>query len=381
VVSEWGRRFYGICSNNTEFAWESVKIRRDKKPTLGVRLMYSHVDDPNDRWIARWLTVCAAVIFGMILLGGVTRLTDSGLSMVEWNPIMGTIPPLSQEDWELAFEKYKQYPEYQKINYNMELSGFKTIFMYEYLHRILGRLIGLLYFLPLVYVVMRGMVKPALMPKLLLLFVLGGCQGLMGWYMVKSGLVDRPDVSQYRLTAHLGLAVLVYGYMTWLILRLTAPKRPLPPMASYRPLILVALIYLMILSGGFVAGTDAGYSYPTWPLMGETFLPPALYADGWISAFEQVTTIQFNHRMFAYSLVVIVLTVGIWNYRASSDGRVRLASLLLMAALTFQVALGISALLTHIAIPVAAAHQSGAIILLTATLFFAHARITERSRI
>jgi len=115
VVSEWGRRFYGICSNNTEFAWESVKIRRDKKPTLGVRLMYSHVDDPNDRWIARWLTVCAAVIFGMILLGGVTRLTDSGLSMVEWNPIMGTIPPLSQEDWELAFEKYKQYPEYQKL--------------------------------------------------------------------------------------------------------------------------------------------------------------------------------------------------------------------------------------------------------------------------
>lgn len=175
--------------------------------------MYRHLTDTHDRWIARWLTLCAAVIFGMILLGGVTRLTDSGLSMVEWNPIMGTIPPLSQEDWQVAFDKYKQFPEYQKINYNMDLSGFKVIFMYEYLHRVLGRLIGLLYFVPLVFFWVRGMIRRDLTPKLLLLLVLGGCQGLLGWYMVKSGLVDRPDVSQYRLTAHLGLAVAVYAYM------------------------------------------------------------------------------------------------------------------------------------------------------------------------
>lgn len=343
--------------------------------------MYTHVTDINDRWIARWLTVCAVVIFGMILLGGVTRLTDSGLSMVEWNPIMGTIPPLNEVDWQIAFDKYKQYPEYQKINYDMDMSGFKVIFMYEYLHRVLGRLIGLLYFVPLVFFVLRGMVKASLLPKLLLLFVMGGCQGLLGWYMVKSGLVDRPDVSQYRLTAHLGLAVLVYAFMVWLILGLTAPKRLIPPMTSWRPLALVALVYLMILSGGFVAGTDAGYSYPTWPLMGESFIPPALYADGWVSAFEQVTTIQFNHRMFAYALVLIVAGLAIRNWLLSRDTRVRTGALLMVAALAVQVTLGISTLLTHVAIPVAAAHQGGAVVLLTATLFFAHARITERSRV
>lgn len=343
--------------------------------------MYSHVTDTNDRWIARWLTLCAAVIFGMILLGGVTRLTDSGLSMVEWNPIMGTIPPLSEQDWQVAFDKYKQYPEFQKINYTMDLAGFKVIFMYEYLHRVLGRLIGLLYFLPLVFFWVRGMVRRELTPRLVLLFVLGGCQGLLGWYMVKSGLVDRPDVSQYRLTAHLGLAVAVYAYMVWLILRMTAATRPIPPLPSWRPLGLVGLIYLMILSGGFVAGTDAGYSYPTWPLMGDSFVPPALYADGWISAFEQVTTIQFNHRMLAYCIVLVVVIVAVRNLMMTQDKRVRMGVYLLLAALTVQVVLGISALLTHIAVPVAAAHQSGAVLLLTATLFFAHARITERSRI
>ena len=343
--------------------------------------MYRYVTDTDDLWIARWLTLCAVVIFGMILLGGVTRLTDSGLSMVEWNPIMGTIPPLSAEDWQMAFDKYKQFPEYQKINYGMSLASFKVIFMYEYLHRVLGRLIGLLYFLPLVFLLARGMVKRELTPKLLALFVLGGCQGLLGWYMVKSGLVDRPDVSQYRLTAHLGLAIVVYGYMVWLILGLTAPARTIPPLPSWRPLWLVALVYLMILTGGFVAGTDAGYSYPTWPLMGDTFVPPALYADGWISAFEQVTTIQFNHRMLAYFVVIVVAVVAVRNLSMSRDKRVRNGVYLLLCALTIQVLLGISALLSQVAIPVAAAHQSGAVVLLTAVLFFAHARITEPSRI
>lgn len=339
--------------------------------------MLNAIADRNDRWVARWLTVCAAVIFGMILLGGVTRLTDSGLSMVEWQPIMGTIPPMSEVDWQIAFDKYKQYPEYQKINFHMDLEGFKTIFMYEYLHRVLGRLIGLLFFIPLVFFAVKGMVREGLMPKLLLLFVLGGCQGLLGWYMVKSGLVDHPDVSQYRLTAHLGLAVAIYAYMVWLILGLVASRRILPPQPARWPFIFVGLIYLMILSGGLVAGTDAGYSYPTWPLMGDSFIPPALYRDGLISAFEQVTTIQFNHRVFAYGLVVLIVTLGISTWRRTADSRVRLAAGLLMAALLLQVTLGISALLTHIAVPVAAAHQSGAIVLLTAVLFFAYMRRTE----
>lgn len=343
--------------------------------------MYPHVTDNNDRWIARWLTVCAVVIFGMILLGGVTRLTDSGLSMVEWQPIMGAIPPLSAADWEVAFAKYQQYPEFQKINYGMDLAGFKVIFLYEYLHRVLGRLIGLLYLFPMVFFMARGMVRRPLVPKLLVLFVLGGCQGLLGWYMVKSGLVDRPDVSQYRLTAHLGLAVLVYGYMVWLVIQITSPHRRLPNNPPMRIMSLVALVYLMILSGGFVAGTDAGISYPTWPLMGDHFIPPSIYAQGWVSAFEQVTTIQFNHRMFAYALALLVAAIALLNLRASTDLRVKWGAGAMAVALVCQVTLGISTLLTHVAVPVAAAHQGGAVVLLTAVLFFSHARLTERSRL
>ena len=342
--------------------------------------MYPHVTDNSDRWIARWLTVCAVVIFGMILLGGVTRLTDSGLSMVEWQPIMGAIPPLTAADWDLAFTKYQQFPEYQKVNYDMDLAGFKVIFMYEYLHRVLGRLIGVLYLFPMVFFLVRGMVRRPLKPKLLLLFVLGGCQGLLGWYMVKSGLVDRPDVSQYRLTAHLGLAVLVYGYMVWLILQITAPHRQIVGEHSVKSYALAALVYLMILSGGFVAGTDAGYSYPTWPLMGDHLIPPSIYAEGWISAFEQVTTIQFNHRLFAYGLVLLVASIAITNFRGSSDPRVKWGAVALALALVCQVTLGVSTLLTHVAVPIAAAHQGGAVVLLTAVLFFTHARLTERSR-
>lgn len=330
----------------------------------------------NDRWVMRWLTLCAAVIFGMILLGGVTRLTDSGLSMVEWQPILGTIPPLSNAAWLEAFAKYQQYPEYQQINLGMTLAEFKVIFWYEYLHRVLGRLIGLLFFIPLVVFALRRMLRPGLLPRLLLLLVLGGCQGLLGWYMVQSGLVDRPDVSQYRLTAHLGLAVAIYAYIIWLVLGLAGGQRLLTAESPRWPLLLVALVYLMILSGGFVAGTDAGLSYPTWPMMGDRFFPPSLYAEGWVSAFEQVTTIHFNHRMFAYLLVLVVAAVVVWALR-SGDGRVRIGGGLLAAALTLQIALGISTLLTHVAVPVAAAHQGGAVLVLTAALFFSHAAMTR----
>ncbi len=343
--------------------------------------MYADTTDSYDRWIARWLTLCALVVFGMILLGGVTRLTDSGLSMVEWNPIMGVIPPLSESDWQIAFDKYKQYPEFQKINFDMDLEGFKVIFLYEYLHRVLGRLIGLLYFLPLVFFWAKGMVKHSLRGHLALLLVLGGCQGLMGWYMVKSGLVDRPDVSQYRLTAHLGLALLVYGYMVWLILRLVKPRRLMPRMPLRWPLALVFLVYVMALSGGFVAGTDAGYAYPTWPLMGSSFFPPTLYEQGWLSAFEQVTTIHVNHRMLAYGVVITLTAVAWVSYLRSPDSAVKLAALFMGGAVFFQASLGVATVLSQVAIPVAAFHQGGAVILLTMTLLFAHARITERSRI
>lgn len=331
-----------------------------------------------DRQIATWLLICAAVIFGMILLGAVTRLTGSGLSMVEWRPLMGIIPPLSEAAWLEVFEKYKQYPEYQQVNRGMDLVGFKYIFMYEYLHRVLGRLIGLLYFLPFVYFAWKGRVRAGMMPRLWLLFVLGACQGLLGWYMVKSGLVDVPRVSQYRLTSHLGLAVAIYAYMLWLAIDLLAGRGQRLAsrwggIATWS-MVLVVLVYLMILSGGLVAGTRAGHAYSTWPLMGTSFIPEALYSGSpaWLDAFEDITTIQFNHRMFAYLLVVLIGITAFLVFTRQELSRARLPTILLLVALAGQVVLGISTLLLHVPVPLAAAHQGGAVILLSAGIYFSH---------
>ena len=327
-----------------------------------------------DRQVALWLAFCAAVIFGMIVLGGATRLTNSGLSMVEWKPLMGVIPPLSEAAWLETFEKYKQYPEYQKVNAGMDLAGFKYIFMYEYLHRVLGRLIGVIFLFPMLYFAFRGRVRPGLMPKLVLLFFMGGLQGLLGWYMVKSGLVNEPRVSHYRLTAHLGVAVAIYGYMAWLVMDLLTGDAPGGRKGSRLPLLLVALVYLMILSGGLVAGSRAGYAYPTWPLMGDTFIPPGLYGmtPAWLSAFEDITTIQFNHRMLAYLLVVVLGTYAVRVYRGAAGGHSRLAATLLLLALATQVVLGISTLLLHVPVSLGTLHQGGAVLLLTATLYICH---------
>jgi cytochrome c oxidase assembly protein subunit 15 len=323
----------------------------------------------------------------MILLGGVTRLTNSGLSMVEWKPLMGIVPPLSEQAWQETFDKYRLYPEYRKVNRGMSLADFKSIFMYEYLHRVLGRLIGLLFLLPMLYFAWQGKISQGLMPRLVLLFFLGGCQGLMGWYMVKSGLVDNPRVSQYRLTAHLGLAVLIYAYMLWLALDLlfrarTGEGGTSPPMGSLArgSLWLLGLLYLMILSGGLVAGTRAGFAFSTWPLMGDTFIPRGLYggSPAWLAMFEDITTIQFNHRMFAYLLVVLISGFAVWVFRSGVKGRARLAVTLLLLALAGQVLLGISTLLLHVPVVLAAAHQGGAMVLLSAALYTSHVLVRER---
>lgn len=331
-----------------------------------------------DRQVATWLIFCAAVIFGMILLGGVTRLTHSGLSMVEWKPLIGAIPPLTEQDWLATFEKYKQFPEYQKINHGMSLDAFKSIFMYEYLHRLLGRLIGVIFLLPMLYFAVRRRLRPGLAPGLVTLFFLGGLQGLLGWYMVKSGLVDNPRVSQYRLTAHLGVAVIIYAYMLWLALDLLFTRRESAatrssPLARWS-LVLIALVYLMILSGGLVAGTRAGLVYPTWPLMGDTFVPPGLYTTTpwWIAMFEDITTIQFNHRIFAYVLFVLLNGFAFLAYRSAPVQREKLGAVLLVAALLLQVTLGISTLLLHVPVWLATAHQGGAVVLLTAMLYLSH---------
>ena len=335
--------------------------------------------DLNDKLIARWLFICALVIFGMILLGGVTRLTDSGLSMVEWNPLMGIIPPLSQHDWQELFLKYQQFPEYQEINLGMTIGEFKVIFMYEYLHRVLGRLIGLLFFIPFVYFYFTRRISPQLLPKLLLMLFLGGCQGLMGWYMVKSGLVDVPHVSQYRLTAHLGLAIVIYSFIVWTALGLVNKTTNQPSGLGKPACILSGLIFLMILSGGLVAGTRAGYAYPTWPLMGDSFIPAGLYSmsPAWLSAFENITTIQFNHRMFAYFIAVFLVVFSVVALRKKLSNKVRIGIYSMLFLLLLQITLGISTLIFYVPIAIAAAHQIGAVALLTATLFVSHSLVNK----
>ena len=317
----------------------------------------THLEIQYDRQIAYWLFFCAAVIFGMILLGGVTRLTNSGLSMVDWKPLMGVVPPMSEADWQHMFYKYQQFPEYQKINMGMSLEEFKSIFMYEYLHRVLGRLIGVIFTVPFLIFLFTKRIKAGLTPKLVLMLLGGGFQGLLGWYMVKSGLVDKPDVSQYRLTAHLGAAVLIYSFILWTAFGLVSTKTKQPIALGRFAYTLSGLIFLMILSGGLVAGTKAGFAYPTWPLMGDSFIPAGLYslAPAWLSAFEDITTIQFNHRIFAYVIVALVLTFAAKTLKADIQGPARTGVFLLIGLLLLQVILGISTLIFYVPVPVAAA--------------------------
>lgn len=325
------------------------------------------------RAIALWLLVCCALIFAMVVLGGVTRLTRSGLSIVEWQPILGALPPLSEAQWEETFAKYRQTPEYLKVNLGMSLAEFKSIFWVEYAHRLLGRVIGLAFLLPFLYFLARRRIERRLVPKLAVLFVLGGLQGGLGWYMVASGLVDNPHVSPYRLTAHLGLAVLIYGYMLWLALGLLRPRTASSATtgAGRHTWALLALVFVMILSGGFVAGTRAGFAFNTFPLMNGAWVPPGVLAlePWWRNLFENVATVQFDHRLLAYLL--IAMTVGLW-FSVRRIEAARRAAWLVYAALALQVALGIATLLWVVPIPLAAAHQAGALLVFSATIYLAH---------
>jgi cytochrome c oxidase assembly protein subunit 15 len=335
---------------------------------------------PQDRALAGWLLLCCVLVFAMVILGGVTRLTGSGLSIVEWKPVTGLVPPLSQPAWEAEFDKYRDSPEYRKINVGMDLDGFKTIYWFEYSHRLLGRTIGGAFLLPFLYFLARRRIAPALSPRLLGLFVLGGLQGLMGWYMVKSGLVDNPHVSQYRLTAHLLLAFMIYGYMLWLALDLWYPRRqrPMPPdhaRLQTPALALTFWVLLVVASGGFVAGLKAGFAYNTFPLMDGHWVPQVMWMlePWWKNLFENIATVQFNHRLLALSALAGILLLWFLGRRSGLSPRARLALHLLLAAGVLQVTLGISTLLLHVPLSLAAAHQGGALVLLSALVFFNHA--------
>lgn len=325
-----------------------------------------------------WLGVIAFLIVAMILVGGATRLTDSGLSITEWQPIIGAIPPLSEADWQEAFEAYKQIPEYTHVNQGMDLEGFKTIYWWEWAHRFLGRFIGLVFFVPFVGFWIAGYIPRPLMPKLIGLFVLGGLQGALGWYMVKSGLVDRVDVSQYRLTAHFGVAMLIFGYTLWLLFGLGRDTRTRIGAPAIVAGLVLALVFVQLLAGALVAGIDGGLGFNTWPLMNGALIPNGLgEASPWyLNLFENPLTVQFDHRMLGYAVVVVTILQAVWlGMKHGSAPFVGSAVTLAVLAL-LQATLGVWTLLLAVPIALGLAHQAGAILVFAAALY--HFWLTTR---
>jgi heme a synthase len=321
-----------------------------------------------------WLYGVAALVFLMVSVGGATRLTGSGLSITEWQPIMGTLPPLSEADWHDAFAKYRQIPQYQHVNRGMSLGAFKVIFWWEWTHRFLGRLVGAAFLLPFLYFAVAGQIPRALTGKLVGIFALGALQGAVGWYMVRSGLATRLDVSQYRLALHLGLAMLIFGALLWVALSLDRPAAS--PHWSAQAAVgggIVTLIFLQVLLGALVAGLKAGAGYNTWPLMDGRLLPEGLGAmqPWYLNPFENALAVQFNHRIVAYVLVVAVAWHA-WRLRHRPEDRVRLSSLALAAAVLAQAALGIWTLLAQVPLALGLAHQAGAAVVLGLAVWHLH---------
>ncbi len=331
---------------------------------------------PSDRRnVAAWLLLCAAMVLTMVVVGGITRLTRSGLSIVEWQPLIGTLPPLSQAEWEDLFAKYQRTPEFKLVNFDITLAGFKSIFWWEYFHRLLGRLIGLVFLLPWLWFLLRRRLAPRLAWQLGGIFVLGALQGALGWYMVASGLIDNPRVSHFRLTAHLGVALAIFAAELWLALRLLSANAPPTGRLGRPALALAALVFLMALTGGFVAGLRAGSAYNTFPLMNGHLVPPEILMlePWWQNFLYNMATVQFVHRTIAWLLIVLVPWLWWRTRREPLGGEARLASGLLVGALALQVTLGIVTLINGVPLAPAAAHQGGAVVLLGAALWAAHA--------
>lgn len=320
-----------------------------------------------------WLYVMAFLVFCMVIVGGATRLTDSGLSITEWRPLLGAIPPLNEADWLAAFEKYKLIPEYQIQNRGMALSDFKFIYWWEWAHRFLGRFIGVAFIVPLIYFTLTRRIERNLWPRLLALFILGGAQGALGWYMVASGLVDRVDVSQYRLAAHLTLAALIFAVIIWIALGVGRKRQHSSSSDDWFAVLIAVLILLQIAAGGFVAGLDAGQGYDTWPKMDGQWIPSGLWVmePGWKNIFENATTVQFNHRVLAY---VLLLATVIHAWRSFT-----LPAMILAYAVFIQACLGVLALLFHVPLAIALVHQAGAMIVLALATWNLHTWLVIRS--
>jgi len=326
------------------------------------------------RALATWLFTVAGLIVAMVIVGGITRLTESGLSITEWKPISGAIPPLTDAAWQAEFDHYKRIPEYTQINRGMTLAGFKHIFFWEYSHRLLGRLIGLAFALPLLWFAVKRRVPPGYGWRLAALLALGGLQGAIGWWMVSSGLAVRTDVSHVRLAVHLITALILLSGMVWtaLDLRNLAESRLSRP-AALRPLALIALalLFSQIMFGAFTAGLNAGYAFASWPLMGDSVFPAGvpMVSPAWRNAVDNPVVVQFIHRWFAFVAAagLIVLALKAMRSGGVTAGRV------LIGLVVVQILLGISTLMSGVEISIAVAHQANAALTLIAATFAAHA--------
>lgn len=333
----------------------------------------------DDRPIALWLLLCAAMVLAMAVIGAITRLTESGLSMVEWKPLIGILPPLSETEWNRVFDLYKSTPEFRIFNNRMDLAGFQEIFWWEWFHRLWGQVIGFVFLIPFLRFWIQGRIAADLWPKLAGLFLLGGLQGGIGWFMVKSGLVDQPNVSHYRLALHLGTAILIYALLLRTALGLLDPL----PLAGWRSESVglrrharwaLGLVAVTIVWGAFVAGSRAGYAYNTFPLMEGYVIPPEIgtLTPWWHNPFENTAAIQLIHRTLALLTGVTALALAIRTATARLPGRATQAARAVGAMVLIQIGLGAATLLTVVWIPVAAAHQAGAILVVSALVWLLH---------
>jgi cytochrome c oxidase assembly protein subunit 15 len=323
----------------------------------------------SQRAVRAWLFSVAALIAIMVLVGGATRLTESGLSIVEWKPVTGTLPPLDQAQWEQAFEAYRQIPQYRQLNAGMTLSEFKTIFWWEWSHRLLGRVIGVVYLLPFLYFLWRGGMGAELKRRLWLIFGLGALQGAVGWWMVASGLSERIEVSQYRLATHLVLALLIFAAVVWTLRRLSErPSLVVSLRLKITSAALLVLTFAQLYLGALVAGLRAGLIYNTWPDIDGAFIPSGarlwFEQPWWRNLFENTLTVQFEHRMTAYALLAIALLHAL-DAIVSRAGAAARGALWLAAAVTLQALLGILTLINQVPLALALSHQAVAILVLT----------------
>jgi cytochrome c oxidase assembly protein subunit 15 len=331
---------------------------------------------PSLSYVRYWLFTGCFLIFFMVILGGITRLTGSGLSITEWNVIMGTLPPLSELQWNDAFEKYKQIPQFRQLNYDYTLGDFKKIFFWEYLHRLIGRLIGVVFLVPFLFFLRRKWLSPALIRKALFLFALGGLQGFLGWFMVQSGLSERTSVSHIRLAIHLSAALLTFAFTWWFFLDLREDRDGDPPdrRLQHPVAVLLAIAGCQVIYGALTAGLHAGRIANTFPKMDGRWIPDGLDAlsPGWMNATDNLLAVQFIHRSLAFLLLAGTLTLLLVSRKMQLSASQRRGMRVLALLVALQFLLGVITLLTHVSIVPAVLHQSGAFFVVAALLFVLH---------